>query len=140
MQVDNVETLELLFNAATIGICFVGNKDQFNSFIYKTLPDELVCYSFRNEYSVSTESKIIFSAKVSEKDDLCVVLFSDSIKEEENLDISLYILNSIIKNNISKRLTSVARDISSMVNQSEESECEDTQVLNKDKDLDFEYV
>ena len=50
MQVDNVETLELLFNAATIGICFVGNKDQFNSFIYKTLPDELVCYSFRNEY------------------------------------------------------------------------------------------
>lgn len=140
MPVDNIETLELLFNAATVGICFIGSKDNFNDFIYKVLPDELICYSYRNEYSVSTEQRIIFSATVKEKDNLCIVLFSDGVKEEENLDISVYILNAIVKNNIAKRLSSVAADISEAIKDITDSDIEDTQVLDKNKDIDFEYV
>ena len=137
MPVDNIETLELLFNAATIGICFMGSKSDFHTFIFNSLPDELVCYSYKNEYSISTEHKIIFNAEIFEQEDLCRVLFSDGVKESENLDISLFMLNEILKHNIAKRLSSVS-DALKKTFEAVEDECEDTQAL--DKDIDFEYV
>lgn len=138
MHADSIEMLELLFNATTIGITFIGSKEDFSKFIEKNLPEDLVHYLYANEYAISTEEKNILIIKVDELDGYCRVMYKSNVEKDDTFDISLYLLTMMIKNNTAVRLAKAAKDISSLLKSKEEAD--EKQVRTDEDDLDFDYV